>query len=75
MEHFKKKSIPIKDFKNEPCIKYIYDVFSFTKYESDEKMNKTLKKSLTTNINDYLQKVSSEQKKGVKFDFNLPYAV
>jgi hypothetical protein len=44
----------LKDLNKQSAVKYIYDVFSFNKYESDEKMNNTLQKSLLRNIEDYL---------------------
>ena len=54
-------------------------MFSFSKYESDEKMNNTLRKSLTNNINDFLKK---SQKKGNKSkknsdkeEFTLKHAI
>ena len=74
-EHFKNKSVPLKDFKNQAAIKFIYDVFSFSKYEADEKMNKTLKKSLTTNINDFLKIMTEKSKKGSKLEFDLKNGV
>ena len=65
-EHFNGKAITFKDFKSEPALKFIYDVFSFSKYESDEKMNNTLRKSLTNNISDFLKKSQKKDNKSKK---------
>lgn len=51
--------------KIEVGIKFIYDVFSFEKYEKDEKMNQTLRKSLRENILGFLKRESA--KEGRKF--------
>ena len=34
-EHFKNQAFKLKELNKETTIKYIYDVFSFSKYEND----------------------------------------
>ena len=46
----------------EPAIKYIYDVFSFHKYEQDPKMNDTLRTSLIKNITDFTSLLTKKKK-------------
>lgn len=49
------------------CLKFIYHIFSFQKYESNPKLNATLREGLTSNITEY---VSLAIKKGVKYFTN-----
>lgn len=53
-EYFGKPSIGLRELNRQAAIKYIYDVFSFQKYEADEKMNTTLQKSLLKNIEEFV---------------------
>lgn len=69
-EYFKKVSLSTKDVNRNFAIKFIYDVFGFSKYQSDEKMNATLQKSLLRNIEDYLQILNKK-----KSQFNYKTAV
>lgn len=69
-EYFKKVSLSTKDVNRNFAIKFIYDVFGFSKYQSDEKMNATLQKSLLRNIQDYLQILNKK-----KSQFNYKTAV
>lgn len=40
---------------NERCLKFIYDIFSFQKYESNPKLNNTLRKGLSGNVEAFVQ--------------------
>ena len=46
----------------EAAIKFIYDVFSFHKYEQDPKMNDTLRTSLVKNISDFSSILAKKKK-------------
>lgn len=44
----------------ESCLKFIYDIFSFQKYQSNKKLNDTLRKGLIENIESFVQQTVSK---------------
>lgn len=73
-QFYTKKQFPSKDLDINKTLEFIYDIFGFSKYESDPKLNNTLQKSLKKNIDEFLTEEAEEKKivkNNVKFNETL----
>jgi hypothetical protein len=58
-DQFFQAALPISALRSEEnmekCLKFIYEIFSFQKYESNPKLNNTLRKGLSANVESFVQ--------------------